>query len=330
MEKAIVKKRIEWIDFAKGICILFMIIGHTYPHGSPVRDFIFSFHMPLFLILSGYTFRFELLSRKAFVQKEKRDFLQLILPVLIVHLLIIFHGILIEHHYSIVQDELYALAYASGYTPDKPFLGACWFLISLFWARLIIRLFNQMFDPDKTIYLCTLCGIFALFWGPRKQLLQNFDVTLMTIFFLAVGKVWRSHQELIRKHQLSIFLILTSIWQFCLTKGIYIEIATRSYPYGPVCVLEAICGTFAVCCIANALCSNSIIKMPFIWLGKHTLLLLCIHCIDDFWISLWQLPGSGFFASSALRTLIDLFILIIAVFLRELVIKSLKNPHAAS
>lgn len=196
-----IHKRIEWIDFAKGICILLMIFGHTYSFGTPVRNFIFSFHMPLFLILSGYTFHYEKLSCRSFFQKERKDFLQLIVPVIIVHLLIILHGIPVDHYNGIIHDELYALAYASGYTPDRPSLGACWFLVSLFWARLIIRLFNQVVDPDRTVYLCTLCGIFAVFWGPRKQLLQNFDVTMMTIFFMAAGSLWKSHHELIRKHQ---------------------------------------------------------------------------------------------------------------------------------
>ena len=48
--------RIAWIDVAKGITILLVIIGHTLTFGSATRNFIFSFHMPLFFILSGYTF----------------------------------------------------------------------------------------------------------------------------------------------------------------------------------------------------------------------------------------------------------------------------------
>ncbi|MGM9919108.1 MAG: acyltransferase family protein [Lactimicrobium massiliense] len=325
-----IHKRIEWIDFAKGICILLMIFGHTYSFGTPVRNFIFSFHMPLFLILSGYTFHYEKLSCRSFFQKERKDFLQLIVPVIIVHLLIILHGILVDHYNGIIHDELYALAYASGYTPDRPSLGACWFLVSLFWARLIIRLFNQVVDPDRTVYLCTLCGIFAVFWGPRKQLLQNFDVTMMTIFFMAAGSLWKSHHELIRKHQIPVFLASTFVWQLCLSRGIFIEMATRSYPYGALCILEAVCGTFAICCICDALRTSKKIRKPFLWLGKHTLLLLCIHCLDSFWIQLWQLPGSGSFQASILRTIIDLGILAIAVLLRKLFTKSMKKQSAAA
>ena len=55
MEK---KKREEFIDIAKGIAILCVIIGHTwknaYPADKRLMVFIYSFHMPLFFILSGW------------------------------------------------------------------------------------------------------------------------------------------------------------------------------------------------------------------------------------------------------------------------------------
>ncbi len=41
------KERIEWVDIAKGIAIIAMIIGHGCPKRAIV-SFIFSFHMPLF------------------------------------------------------------------------------------------------------------------------------------------------------------------------------------------------------------------------------------------------------------------------------------------
>ena len=44
--------RTEWLDIAKGITIILMVLGHT---GLPVRlsNFIFAFHMPLFFIAFG-------------------------------------------------------------------------------------------------------------------------------------------------------------------------------------------------------------------------------------------------------------------------------------
>lgn len=51
--------RIAWIDIAKGITIILVIIGHVVPFDSATRNVIFSFHMPLFFILSGYTNKFS-------------------------------------------------------------------------------------------------------------------------------------------------------------------------------------------------------------------------------------------------------------------------------
>lgn len=61
--------RIEWIDALKGIAIFSVVLGHcvtdsmssnTFPEYAAflkiLYDFIYSFHMPLFFIISGYVF----------------------------------------------------------------------------------------------------------------------------------------------------------------------------------------------------------------------------------------------------------------------------------
>lgn len=50
-----VRQRIDWIDTAKGLCMILVIVGHTLPYGNLMRNFIFSFHMPAFFFLTGYT-----------------------------------------------------------------------------------------------------------------------------------------------------------------------------------------------------------------------------------------------------------------------------------
>ena len=46
--------RQTWIDIAKGIGIISMLIGHTDAAFQPI---IYAFHMPLFFILAGYTIK---------------------------------------------------------------------------------------------------------------------------------------------------------------------------------------------------------------------------------------------------------------------------------
>ena len=67
--------RIVEFDIAKGIGIILVVIGHqNIPHS--VTNWIFSFHMPLFFILSGFFFS----SKKKFYEIFKRRVKSLIIP----------------------------------------------------------------------------------------------------------------------------------------------------------------------------------------------------------------------------------------------------------
>ena len=47
------KTRNNNIDIIKGIAIILMVYGHTF---GVARDFIYLFHMPVFIFVSGYCF----------------------------------------------------------------------------------------------------------------------------------------------------------------------------------------------------------------------------------------------------------------------------------
>ena len=83
MEKRV---RLEWVDIAKGIAIILMVIGHEV-QSQHIHAFIFSFHMPLFFILSGFTSR-HVDTWERFWVKAKKTFTHIwLLAVLMVVLL---------------------------------------------------------------------------------------------------------------------------------------------------------------------------------------------------------------------------------------------------
>ena len=51
------KPRIHWVDTAKGIAILMVILGHTQCAPVYLRAVAVSCQVPLLFFLSGYTFR---------------------------------------------------------------------------------------------------------------------------------------------------------------------------------------------------------------------------------------------------------------------------------
>ncbi len=50
------RERLEWVDVARGIGIVAVVAAHVWTRGG-VRDALYSFHMPLFFLLSGYLTR---------------------------------------------------------------------------------------------------------------------------------------------------------------------------------------------------------------------------------------------------------------------------------
>ena len=43
------KQRLSYLDIAKGFSIALVVLGHIIPQGnSPLRNWIYSFHMPIF------------------------------------------------------------------------------------------------------------------------------------------------------------------------------------------------------------------------------------------------------------------------------------------
>lgn len=114
--------RIDYIDCAKGIGILLVIIGHTVTNDSEavhqaIRGGIFSFHMPMFFMLSCMTYRLSA-DRDQFVRKIEKAFRHLIIPMHITYAIVILIGVIhteneLELSPLIVQ-RLSALIYASG------------------------------------------------------------------------------------------------------------------------------------------------------------------------------------------------------------------------
>ena len=61
--------RIKWIDVAKGICIIAIILGHMGQ--SNINKIVFTFHVTVFFILSGYTLKNDKLNN-SYVSKKFR------------------------------------------------------------------------------------------------------------------------------------------------------------------------------------------------------------------------------------------------------------------
>ena len=144
-------QRLEYIDSAKAIAIILVIVGHCHWLGAipNLGSFIYSFHMPLFFIVSGF-FMKQLSFREA-LKKYSRAYLW---PYLVIGILITIVGIFKsltdnEHWYSLLSLNLTKIVWGSNceseiFLGNIPHIGPSWFLLALFWGCMIFTVLSKM------------------------------------------------------------------------------------------------------------------------------------------------------------------------------------------
>ena len=76
------KKRLRYIDIARGIAMFIIVFGHaisaTSAHAYPIYRVLFFINVPIFFVLSGYMFRVK--DSESFWLFLKNKFLRIMLP----------------------------------------------------------------------------------------------------------------------------------------------------------------------------------------------------------------------------------------------------------
>lgn len=279
------KQRDEVIDIVKGVGIIAVIVGHLTEFG---RQFIFSFHMPLFFLIAGFLFK-----QKPLKKCCAEDFRRLIMPYIITALFIAIIMCIV----SLAKSEfnsywIIAAIYGSG-SPDHtspifgnmPSIGAIWFLLAMFWCRLTFQFLNSIISRLVTLGLtCLTISILAI-WVDSRVINLPFAILpgLAAVIFYFSGYALKVLGGVkVIKLKYVVFLIL--IWMlstFIPTKPL--GLVTCSYPIYPLTVLGGICGTLSIYTILSLLHKNlnsKLIWTPLIWLGEVSLVILCLHLID--------------------------------------------------
>lgn len=178
------RQRIAWIDIAKGIAIILVVIGHCIPDAASstgisvmgyrwLHDTIYSFHMPLFFFLSGY-----MIVRKNFVKAGKRPldiiksrWKRLMVPYMFVGLCYAPFKLLLSKFANKPYDIENIWKIIIGVNPD----GELWFLYALFVVTVIAAIFS--FRISWTGLLAAGC---LLVWDP-------WDIVTDYLFFFLFG-----------------------------------------------------------------------------------------------------------------------------------------------
>ena len=294
------RKRTMWVDFAKGIAMLFVIIGHTIDNYY-IRTFIFTFHMPAFFFLSGYTNR-DSICIKDFWNKTKKMALKLLVPA---YCLWAVRNVLyywINHRqYSVSQYGLSAL-FASG-TDYKgiPAFGMMWFLVVLFSIRIIYD-FIQIYIRHEIVLggvVCLFC-ISGMLIGRTIYLPFSFDLSLVCMMFYFGGILLRKKNNEIRGKLKLVFTVLSIIIWIGMLMLIFkahlkFELAYRQYPFFIMSIIMGLAACYSLQVFSSKLQAIHFISPVYkliAVIGKHSIILFYIHAFDTVWFPFIQNLGN--------------------------------------
>ncbi len=129
------RERIGYYDVARGLGIIFVVIGHIDSFYTPVRSVVITFHMALFFMISGMLFLETGEEEKGFWEILRKKFCRIMVPYFCFSLL----SIGIEFVRLWLQDVLFWPHFKSLFLSTLTLQGisVMWFLPALFFSELL-------------------------------------------------------------------------------------------------------------------------------------------------------------------------------------------------
>lgn len=197
------QQRDNTVTLVKAIGIILMVVGHVVASDLVVRKAIFTFHMPLFFIMSGYCFNEKYMTdAKQFMLRKIKGiyvpFVLFSLPFLAMHNVLCHWNVYYpDFLYGWKEFAWHTSRIVTRMSHNEGLLGTFWFLKELFWGNVIFyaiyRLIKKAIGQWKLkigdwikgqgAEWLTVIGLFAL---TEITSIFNLRIPYFTVTFLSV------------------------------------------------------------------------------------------------------------------------------------------------
>lgn len=186
--------RNENMDALKGFGILLVVIGHVCTEMTGLVHWIYSFHMPLFFMISGYIEEEKMVNSNVGILKYiMRKAKSLLYPYLIFSFIASI-GSLIVLAYSKRWDVLWKTVYMRvfGIRITENHIGAIWFLMVLFSAE-VMAFYLKKRNKEWVICLVALIGSCLAVFDKNYQLPFLLEDAFLAVMFVYIGKLFKRY-----------------------------------------------------------------------------------------------------------------------------------------
>lgn len=272
-------KRIEYLDVAKGLGILFIVLGHS-KLPDILLSWIYSFHVPLFFIISGYLYK-----PRPIFEIVKKGFKQLVKPMFLTNLVCVL-GLMVvfSHSGTWLGPKLGNWILNSFLMINKEEFAGMWFLCALFWAKIWLKLLLRfcgkfLISSSILLFLMTM-----QLWLNIGEVPWFFLHGMACSLFLTIGYILKNTNFIDYKshYEVSLLCLFIVFYAYKLP----MDVNLFNYPNGLFSVISSTCISLAFLFLLKIFCGIKHvtgIKNLIMWIGENTLIILCFHVMLHYW-----------------------------------------------
>lgn len=325
------KQRIQYIDLAKGLCILLVVLYHVFKHVHFMPEFVMTiscFRMPLYFFLSGLFFKEYENFIGFFLRKVNKLFIPfaffyLVTSFAISNLLYYVFGFTVEGKSVLGLGGLIAFI-----TKEKFANGPIWFLWVLFLVNIYFYILLNLvkkITSNKKIYpiilavMCFLVGIIgsAVFSG-RINLLAFLDSAMSALPFFAVGYLFNIFTDILVPNRWDKYLPIIIFVCFAITFYFGGNCSYRKNEFTINPFWQYICGIAGT--LGIIFTAKIIQNIPFItYWGRYSIMILVSHSV------LLEIVGPLILIMHLPLPLTVILIMIVLMFSYQLIIPLMKK-----
>jgi acyltransferase len=268
-----IKNTEVWVDNLKAFGILFVILGHI---SSPPQAFIFTWHMPLFFIISGFFIDVSQKPQQFIVNNSKR----LLLPYLAFTLLALLAGtfkrLILDREPIDYFSEFYNMyIWMDGASLINTYAFVLWFLPTLFFARLVVFFLCKYVNKIVVQFIIVSLLFILSFLLDLPFALDN---ALNSALFVYIGfKVFfyykrGSHHSFLFIYFFLSVLILSMIYMIYGLPGL--DMARKNYSNIPVNIVWSCLTVFVLSVLLSHINFKSYLMRTW---SKNTMFIFAIH-----------------------------------------------------
>lgn len=207
-------RRDSYIDIAKGFGIILVVLGHTFGIPTMLYDTIYSFHMPLFFIISGYVYNHSKYSKFGFSKMVSGRAKRYLIPFYIfagLNFILTFAFDLIFKHtvitFSKIKTYIWGTLYCYADMDHMPNCSPIWFFMTLFIGGMIFWAIMKYSYKTRPIWMISLLIIsYLLYLFVNVRLPLNLAPTGAAVFFMYIGYLIKRYDILKYKSLILLFI----------------------------------------------------------------------------------------------------------------------------